>query len=364
MNKLFKKTSTGKVQEWKIWTEGNKIVVEYGYSDGKKQRKEEIIKEGKNIGRANETTPEEQAKSEAQSKWNKQKDKGYRESLDDINDSKKYLPMLAKSYDKDGHKIVWPCYAQPKLDGIRCVAARIDGKIKLLSRKGKEFKAIPHINSAVDKIIISENFCLDGELYIHGEDFQEIISAVKRDEPSDKSALVEYHIYDCFNLANLTKNFHQRNTIVNSLPLTKGLKLVDTKYLTNKDVMLKYYGDTIIKGYEGIMLRNISGVYEQDRRSQHLQKVKCFITEEFEIVGAEQNRGSMADQCTFICKTKEGYEFGVKPQGNEELREQYWRDFNLGKLTGKMLTVKYFELTTGDKPVPRFPIGLAIRDYE
>jgi hypothetical protein len=81
-------------------------------------------------------------------------------------------------------------------------------------------------------------------------------------------------------------------------------------------------------------------------------------------VGAYENKGKMEGQCTFTCVTEDGAEFGCKPMGTEAQREQYWTDFQSGKLTGRVLTVKFFEWTTSDKPVPRFPVGVCIRDYE
>ena len=47
--KLFKLTSSKKIQVWEISTEGNNIIVIQGQLDGKKQRYEETIKKGKNI---------------------------------------------------------------------------------------------------------------------------------------------------------------------------------------------------------------------------------------------------------------------------------------------------------------------------
>ena len=112
------------------------------------------------------------------------------------------------------------------------------------------------------------------------------------------------------------------------------------------------------------MIRNAKGGYQPNRRSPDLQKYKSFKDKEFEIVGAYQNKGKMENQCTFLCRTEDGTEFGVKPMGSEAQREQYWTDFQAGKLTGKMLTVKFFEWTTSENPVPRFPVGVCVRDYE
>ena len=66
--KLYKLTSTKKIQEWEIFTEENKIIVIQGQIKGKKQRYEETIKEGKNIGKENETTTNQQADAVAKSK--------------------------------------------------------------------------------------------------------------------------------------------------------------------------------------------------------------------------------------------------------------------------------------------------------
>jgi hypothetical protein len=52
---LFKKTNTGAIQSWSILVEDNKITVTHGQFDGKKQTSSDIIKEGKNIGKANST---------------------------------------------------------------------------------------------------------------------------------------------------------------------------------------------------------------------------------------------------------------------------------------------------------------------
>lgn len=102
------------------------IRVSFGKIGGKIQDKDTTITEGKNIGKANETTYLDQAISEAKSKVSKQKDKLYTHRLlsDDtyklMSSFVNVRPMLAQSYDKHAHKIQFPCYLQPKLDG--CVS--------------------------------------------------------------------------------------------------------------------------------------------------------------------------------------------------------------------------------------------------
>ena len=127
---LYKKAKTGKIQVYTSWTKGNELFSEYGELGGKIQESS-IVCTGKNIGRANETSPEEQAILEGKAKCQLKKDKGYFETIEEAQTEVVFLPMLAK----DGRKvkIKYPCDAQPKLDGVRCMAK--DGN--LMSRGGK-----------------------------------------------------------------------------------------------------------------------------------------------------------------------------------------------------------------------------------
>ena len=122
MKTLYGLNKNGGYKIWKIWTDGSVLCIEHGSDGGKQQRKTETI-EGKNIGRSNETTPEQQAELEAMSRYRKQIDKGYRENKDDLTELP-LLPMLASDYLKQGHRIKYPCYGSPKLDGVRCLAIR------------------------------------------------------------------------------------------------------------------------------------------------------------------------------------------------------------------------------------------------
>ena len=61
---LFSRDRTGELRSWKVWTEGDTIVSEYGRVEGALQKARKLAVP-KNVDRSNETTAEEQALIEA-----------------------------------------------------------------------------------------------------------------------------------------------------------------------------------------------------------------------------------------------------------------------------------------------------------
>ncbi len=148
---LYALASNGKIKYWRadIVHKNNIAVIAYtfGYEDGAHQKQEKEIKIGKNLGKANETTPFQQACKDAESKANKKMDQGY--CLSKTKVITPILPMLAHSYTKRSHNIIWPCFIQPKIDGVRCTLTIKDEKVKMFTRKGKEFTPMPSLVDAI-----------------------------------------------------------------------------------------------------------------------------------------------------------------------------------------------------------------------
>lgn len=373
---LYKKTSTGAIQFWQVGVDpctgtGDDIPSEIATSYGqvgtdKVQTTYDVISEGKNTGKKNATTAHEQAVSEAKSRWEKKKKSGYVETpsraLNDETDDLiegGIVPMLAQSFSKHGHKIKYPCATQPKLDGIRCIAIMRDGKCTLWSRTRKPITSMPHIVQKVEEIF-KDDIVLDGELYNHSfkDDFEKIVSAVRKESPEDGYLNVQYHIYDVVN----EDDFSDRNTTL-SVPLGREaigpLVFVSTHWVTEESQVMEYFNRFKSEGYEGAMLRNVKSKYV-NKRSYDLQKVKEFDDAEFKIVNVEEGRGKLAGHVgAFVCRTADGKEFLAKMSGETSNLKKYFEDHSLWK--GKLLTVQYQGLT-GREGVPRFPVGLRFRE--
>jgi hypothetical protein len=99
---LYGTDKSGKERIWKIWVSGNTVHRIQGLTDGKKQTYERSC-QGKNIGRKNETTPEEQAKQLAETTWTDQLDKGY---FPKCKEGKRLVENIKKSkIETGGHNI-------------------------------------------------------------------------------------------------------------------------------------------------------------------------------------------------------------------------------------------------------------------
>lgn len=372
---LYKKTSTGAIQYWEISTtqkmSGALIRTAFGQvGTDNPQETADLITTGKNIGKKNETTALQQAEAEAKARWTKQKKKGYVDSLEaaqagelDAVIEGGINPMLAHSYADHGHKVVYPAFAQPKLDGIRCIAILSGGKATLWTRTRKLITSMPHIVAGLEELFPTEDIILDGELYNHElkNDFEQIVSLVRQEVPAPEHTKVHYYIYD---IPSNPNGFDQRNEQLFAMnyytPHCRIYKVIGDKISSELEVM--NLTDLSIKaGYEGVMVRSESGKYE-NKRSYTLLKVKRFDDAEFKIVGVNEGRGKLQGHAaTFTCETADGTTFEAKLDGDLDRLKVIFND--PGSVVGKMLTVK-FQGYTNKNNVPRFPVGKAIRDYE
>lgn len=270
--------------------------------------------------------------------------------------------MLAHKWSEHSHKIAFPAFMQPKLDGIRCIAMITNGKCTLWTRTRKQIKSVPHIVEALELAFAASStpIVLDGELYNHAlrEQFEQIVSLVRKDKPDPRCDTVQYHVYDAVMPGNYAARHKWLSALRGHACFGKALQLVTTAQVDTPEEAIQFFTDMRHLGYEGAMIRN-NAPYEH-KRSYNIQKIKEFDDSEFKIVGVEAGRGRMSDCAVFVCQTKKGEEFRCKMEGALETLKVY-----LSKpksVIGKLLTVRYQGLTNGG--IPRFPVGVVVRDYE
>ena len=320
------------------------------------------------MGKKNETTPFQQAILESQSSWTKMKENGYylqdsqqqqdqQQSNTTISNKKEInetapLPMLAHDYNKRGKSAKFPCFVQPKLDGVRAV-----GSNGLFSRARKPFSHLTHIVNELPSGII-----LDGELYTNKLTFQEIVGLVKREslsaEALQKQQQIKYYVYDIINEKPYAERHRDLLVLFNKHSFN-NIVLVQTQSCSSDAHMKEMHNKYVDDGYEGIMLRNPTGHYKNSR-SVDLLKYKEFMDDEYTVVGFREGDGLEKGCVIWICQTEEGKTFCCRPRGTHEDRAILFQ--NGHHYIGKQLTVRFQELTSSEEKVPRFPVGICFRD--
>jgi DNA ligase-1 len=357
MEKLYKKTKTGAIAQWEVFTEGNKYWTEHGQIDGKITVSVPTICEAKNVGRSNEVSESEQAQFVARRKWeDRQKYDGYTTNINDVDKGKSFFECtLAHKWDSHAKKMPENIMGSPKLDGLRCIITK-DGAF---TRNGKQYVTTKFIEESLQEFFEEyPDIVLDGELYCHRlhNDFNKITSLARKtkeksikpedwDEIKDKLKL---YIFDIYDQSEPEKEFTERYEFIQE-------KFIDAEYLVpviNKlithDQIDEYHSECIEEGYEGIMLRDPSMLYEHTR-SKKLLKYKQFTDDEFKVIDITAGKGIRATMAGRVrCATKDGVEFEAGIQGTHEYFTELLVERN--KFIGQMATIRYQNLTPDGKP--------------
>lgn len=385
---LYAKNSGGGLKSWEVKVEEVRptdpqeevyfdIVTTYGKVGGKMQTARESITDGKNVGRANETSPLQQALAEAQSKWELQKKKkGYVESPEaalagevDALVQGGIFPMLAQKFKDRADKIEYPAFIQPKFDGHRCIAIVKDGVCTLWSRTRKPILSMPHICRAVERLTGGADSILDGELYNHAykHNFEQITKLITPKAPVEGHEKVQFYIYDMPSaemyygdrMRTLLKVFaihgdenqFEHGTLVN----------VTTVEVAQEEEVQLAFDKFLSQGYEGLMLRTADAPYKSHptSRSPGLLKMKKFDDAEFEIVDVTEGSGKFKGLAMFVCRAGNGETFkAVKNAPLTELREYFQHK---EQLIGRIVTVQFMGFTNATK-VPRHGRVLRFRE--
>ena len=361
---LYKRDTGGDVRVWKMQMQ---IVNEIGYHrvvTGKLNGK--TVKSGwsectpKNVGKSNASTSVQQAKLEIDAKYNKKLELTYFNDLQKIDDERYLEPMLAAGYKPPSIRAMLlsaGAYAQPKLDGIRCIA-RANG---LWSRKGKPIVSCPHLVEAMAPFFKQNpEAVLDGELYNHElrENFNLITSIVRKNKPSvadlsRSKQFIQYHVYDWVS----DKSFGQRSNGVASAVVMIGsplVRLVPTYLVHKQETLDELYGKWIEEEYEGQMVRKADDTpYEVGKRSSSLIKRKEFTTAEFPVIRVEEGNGNWSGAVKrFVLFLGDGKSCGSGVRGKYPMLQELLQSGN----TPTWATVRFFGYTPDG--VPRFPVAI------
>jgi len=352
---LYSRNSDGSVQEWRIEVKGNK----YRTIVGKMGSPNMITSKwsvctGKNKGQANETTDEQQAQLEADSKWKKKiKREGYWEDIKDIDKTARFIePMLAHKLRDHADKVQLPCMVDKKYNGGRVV-----GEARgLFTRKGEQYASIPHIWEAIEPLFDKyPNLLLDGEGYNHDLRFKlnELMSILRTTKQSKitpellrrSEQIVRLYVYDGYGFEGITAqtgNLERRKALKELLHKVPYVVWVPYRLATTLDDVYAIYDEDVKDGYEGSIIRNCNAPYEH-KRSYNLLKVKPTDDSEGIILTIFEGTGNASGLAATAEIKWKGKTFNATFKGSQETRREILK--NTDKWVGQEVTFCYNGLT-------------------
>ena len=288
--------------------------------------------------------------------------------------------MLADDSKKHEKKMTGQVYVEPKLDGVRVITiCDVDkDEVRMYSRNGKELNNFPKILEQFDSMLdqMSESMVFDGE--VMSDDFQTLMREIHR-KGGAKTDNAVLNVFDCLPLEAFKEGGY-----AGSLTVRKGMledyefgpnisKVEFVRMNLDEDDGQKMFADynklCIDKGFEGIMVKPMGGVYECKRSSLWL-KVKPFIEVSLKVIDTEEGTGRNAGKLGALIVEGTDMDKFIKTNVGSGLtdsdRETFWKAKD--KLIGQIVEVRADAITqnqdTTNEWSLRFPRFLRFRGFE
>ena len=288
--------------------------------------------------------------------------------------------MLADDSKKHEKKMTGEVYVEPKLDGVRVITiCDVDkDEVKMFSRNGKELLNFPKIVEQFDSMLdqMSESMVFDGE--IMSDDFQTLMREIHRKGGAKTNDAV-LNLFDCMPLEYFKEGsypyaLNTRKELLQSFTYGPNISIVEFVAMDlDDDDGQKQFADynrlCIDKGFEGIMVKPITGIYECKRSSLWL-KVKPFIEVSLKVVDVEEGTGRNAGKLGALVVEGTDMDKFIKTNVGSGLtdadRETFWEAKD--KLIGQIVEVRADAITqnqdTDNEWSLRFPRFLRFRGFE
>jgi len=288
--------------------------------------------------------------------------------------------MLADDSKKHEKKMTGECLIEPKLDGVRVIViCDVDkDEVKLFSRNGKELSNFPEINKQFDEMLdqMSESMVFDGE--VMSDDFQTLMREIHR-KGGAKTKDAKLNLFDCMPLYNFMDGscvdpITERKKWLDKYEFGPNINVVESVRINlsepdGQKQFADYNKMCIDRGFEGIMVKPVGGIYECKRSTGWL-KVKPFIEVSLKVVDTEEGTGRNAGKLgALIVEGTDMDKFIKTNVGSgltDEDRETFWKAKD--KLIGQIVEVRADAITQNQDTTSewslRFPRFLRFRGFE
>lgn len=261
--------------------------------------------------------------------------------------------MLFKKSEsvEEGFDVVGkPAAIDYKYDGFRLQIHRSGNDIKLFTRNLENVTVqFPDIVRMIKKDVSSKEYIIDCEVIGYDKKtgnwkpFQDISQRIKRKYNIDEmiqEVPVMIIVFDILNLngENLIEvPFHERrdklSKIIKEDPMAVSLaKEIITDSIEEGE---KFYARALSEGAEGVMMKNLEGVYKPGSRVGYGIKIKPVMeTLDLVVVGAEWGTGKRANWLSsFILACRDGNEFKEIGKMGTGFKEKDSEGVSFGRMT-------------------------------
>ena len=286
--------------------------------------------------------------------------------------------MLANDGAKHEKRMVGKCIVEYKYDGVRVIGIHQDGKCVLHSRNGKVLDNFPHINSAIENYMsgTDESMVIDGE--VMSKDFQALMKQLNR----KKNVQTEDAYLAVFDMISLDefKSGKSKLTQVERKKNLYGLEyhdgclspvdwcIIDLDTIEGQKEYTEMNRVALEKGYEGLMIKPIDGLYEC-KRSYNWLKAKPFIEVSLKVVDLEEGTGKYEGSLgAILCEGTDDGKFIKVSVGSgltDKMRKEIWSNKSLS--LGQIIELRADAVTIGqnsDHYSLRFPRFKCWRGFE
>ncbi len=252
------------------------------------------------------------------------------------------LYQKAKDLEEAFERVGKPCAIEFKYDGFRMQIHKKGKNIKIFTRRLDDVtKQFPEVVEYVKEYVSAKDFILDSEAvgFDHKTGrylpFQAISQRIRRKYNIGQMAKefpVEVNVFDIMSHdgKNLLKEaFDKRRKILERIinPHKKKLVLAKQIITGNLKEAEHFYKEALKVGEEGVMAKNLEGVYKPGSRVGYGVKVKPVMESlDLVIVGAEWGTGKRSGWLTsYVLACRKGDKFleiGKVGTGIKELEEQ------------------------------------------
>ena len=293
--------------------------------------------------------------------------------------------QLAQDVENHKKKLIGKKILEIKLDGVRAISILYpSGKVDIFSRNGKELHNFDHLKDILKESIKDKNIkaptVLDGEII--SDNFQNLMKQIHR-KVTIQNSDASLYLFDILPFEDFEKGFYKVSYSRRSEELIewynsfivdkKKIQIIDKKSVDldnddGKELFKQFNKGSIVKGYEGIMIKDPDSFYECKRSTTWL-KSKPFIEISLKVIDFEEGTGRNTGRLGAIIAEGEDegkfFKINIGSGFTDEQRLQYWGEKK--DLIGQIVEVRADSISKGQDGSYwslRFPRFKTFRGFE